>query len=534
MTVAPVIAKKLKQGDNARAIAMELDRRAHTYRNDVDLSRSHLNVNFPTRATDRAALPLDQAIDRRMGELHTKRKIRANQVRAVGFVISSNGALDDERAKEFLTLSVAWFAQRYGRENLLAASIHMDEGTPHAQLWVAPVIHDDATGYDRLCAKELFTPDRRERLPNGALGKVTARGTMSRLQDDFWREVSSRYGYEHPLPLSAREKGYRSLETYKSQAEMEQARDREGAALYKALEAERERDEMAAQAAASASKALTAAQAVKSAQEAEKAAKSAQTAAETARDAAKAEQERAAQELAATRADLATARDELAGVREETVAAKADLAEAKEATAKAQNQANEIGKTSAEKREELAKVTAEIGQKRADLEGVQSELGDARETIAMADRLQDGIKEWDQELDTLTEQISTARTEYQRLRSLVGPLQELFDALRDALDFVASEVRDLAPMRIVQRLREVAKNPIIGRAVKAEAEWVEKHANVNGEVKREKLARKYEQAQKKAAKSPELAQAAQRARDAAEMARAEMENKQEVERELTR
>lgn len=215
MPVAPVIAKKLKAGDSAKAIGMELDRRAHTYVNDVDLSKSSENVNIATRPGDASPLPLDEAIDRRLGELHVKRKIRKDAVRAVGFIVSSNAALPDDEAKEFLSAAVDWFGDRYGRENLLAASIHMDEGTPHAHLWVCPVVHDEATGYDRLSAKTLFTPDRRVKQADGTW-KVTGEGTMTKLQTDFWRDVASRWGFERPLTREQREKGYRSLEAYKT------------------------------------------------------------------------------------------------------------------------------------------------------------------------------------------------------------------------------------------------------------------------------------------------------------------------------
>ena len=48
------------------------------------------------RAGDESPVPLEQAIERRMGELNTKRKIRDNQVRAMGFIVSSNDAMDSE------------------------------------------------------------------------------------------------------------------------------------------------------------------------------------------------------------------------------------------------------------------------------------------------------------------------------------------------------------------------------------------------------------------------------------------------------
>lgn len=213
MTVAPLIAMKSTKCDSLEAVGKELDRRAHTYANDVDQSGRH--VGYLCRAGDESPVPLEQAIERRMGELNTKRKIRDNQVRAMGFIVSSNDALDEKDAREFLDRSVQWFGARYGYENLLAAQIHLDEGTPHAHIWIAPVIRGE-DGHDRLCAKELFAPDKRRKNADGKW-EVTAQGTMSRLQEDFWEQVAKPYGYERPMRHELRAKGYRSLDAYKVQ-----------------------------------------------------------------------------------------------------------------------------------------------------------------------------------------------------------------------------------------------------------------------------------------------------------------------------
>lgn len=213
MTVAPLIAMKSTKCESLEAVGKELDRRAHTYANDVDQSGRH--VGYLCRAGDESPVPLEQAIERRMGELNTKRKIRDNQVRAMGFIVSSNDALDEKDAREFLDRSVQWFGARYGYENLLVAQIHLDEGTPHAHIWIAPVIRGE-DGHDRLCAKELFAPDKRRKNADGKW-EVTAQGTMSRLQEDFWEQVAKPYGYERPLRHELRAKGYRSLDAYKVQ-----------------------------------------------------------------------------------------------------------------------------------------------------------------------------------------------------------------------------------------------------------------------------------------------------------------------------
>lgn len=215
MTVAPLIAMKSSQVKSFDAVGRELDRRAHTYANDIDGSGRH--IGYRCRAEDERPVPLERAVERRMGELKTKRKVRENQVRAMGFIVSSNDALDEKTAREFLDRSINWFGARYGYENLLAAQIHLDEGTPHAHIWIAPVIHDRETGFDRLCAKELFAPDKRRKNAEGKW-EVTAQGTMSRLQEDFWEQVAKPYGFERPMRHELRAKGYRSLEAYKVQA----------------------------------------------------------------------------------------------------------------------------------------------------------------------------------------------------------------------------------------------------------------------------------------------------------------------------
>lgn len=213
MTVAPLIAMKSTKCDSLEAVGKELDRRAHTYANDIDGSGRH--IGYRCRAEDERPVPLEKAVERRMGELKTKRKVRENQVRAMGFIVSSNDALDEKTAREFLDRSINWFGARYGYENLLAAQIHLDEGTPHAHIWIAPVIRGE-DGHDRLCAKELFAPDKRRKNADGKW-EVTAQGTMSRLQEDFWEQVAKPYGYERPLRHELRAKGYRSLDAYKVQ-----------------------------------------------------------------------------------------------------------------------------------------------------------------------------------------------------------------------------------------------------------------------------------------------------------------------------
>ena len=57
MTVAPLIAMKSTKCESLEAVGKELDRRAHTYANDVDQSGRH--VGYCCRADDAHPLLLD-------------------------------------------------------------------------------------------------------------------------------------------------------------------------------------------------------------------------------------------------------------------------------------------------------------------------------------------------------------------------------------------------------------------------------------------------------------------------------------------
>lgn len=60
MTVAPLIAMKSSQVKSFDAVGRELDRRAHTYANDIDGSGRH--IGYRCRAEDERPVPLEMAI----------------------------------------------------------------------------------------------------------------------------------------------------------------------------------------------------------------------------------------------------------------------------------------------------------------------------------------------------------------------------------------------------------------------------------------------------------------------------------------
>ena len=114
-------------------------------------------------------------IDERIKELAPKRKIKDDTVLITSFILGSDKEFFDgispETQKQFFSDCTEFFAERYGKENVVSAVVHLDESTPHFHFNLMPV-----TG-GRLCAKELFD-----------------RTALRELQTDFYEVVGKKYG----------------------------------------------------------------------------------------------------------------------------------------------------------------------------------------------------------------------------------------------------------------------------------------------------------------------------------------------------
>ena len=425
MPAAPLIAMKSTKCESLEAVGKELDRRAHVYHNDIDPNRTYLNRNYRCRESDTAPLPLEQAIARRMGELNTKRKVRENQVRAMGFIVSTNDQLDDATAHRFLSETLNWFCQRYGYDNLLAAAEHYDEGTPHIQFWMAPVIHDE-TGYDRLSAKELFAPDKRKKNAKGAW-EVVAQGTMSQLQEDFWRDVASKYGFEQPLNREKRSKGYRSLEAFKTHT----GTTRELKTVIGGLEAER--NAKAAEVQEMEGKAWVAGQLA--------AAKQLQA-------------DQAAARLVETHGELGTVTQELTEKRQlsglldsENAEKKAENEELEAKNAQILKQIPALESDIKDKKAQLSELDSEIEAKNERLERVRR-VGDAFESGeigAREEQARAAISELKPQVRAAEERISKADGAIERLRKTVGKLRARVEQLGARIEDARAVIAKIKP-----------------------------------------------------------------------------------------
>jgi hypothetical protein len=150
---------------------------------DIDSTRTPLNYYLLNNQT----VNYNRAVSDRITRLATATQtVRKDAVVLCNFIVTSDSSffvnLTPERQRAFFVDSVRFFSERYGSENLVSATVHMDETTPHMHLGLVPI-----TSEKRLSAKTLF--DKKE---------------LQSLQTDFARQVGGVYGLERGVQGSER------------------------------------------------------------------------------------------------------------------------------------------------------------------------------------------------------------------------------------------------------------------------------------------------------------------------------------------
>lgn len=163
---------------------------------DIDKSRTKENYALVECPDFR------KAIAERFETLQTNRAVRKDAVVMAQILVTSGPEFFQDMPKDeqqkFFQNSLDFLADRYGKENILSAVVHMDERTPHMHVDLTP-IRDG-----RLTAKTIFT-----------------RGELGQLQTDFVREVGQAWGLRRG---ESREEKRRHLSTeeYKIHARREE------------------------------------------------------------------------------------------------------------------------------------------------------------------------------------------------------------------------------------------------------------------------------------------------------------------------
>ena len=168
---------------------------------NADPTRTHLNrslVSYPDGIKDRSA-----AIQKRLEEAGLTRKIGSNQVRAIRINVSGTHE-DMERIEkegrldEWCADNMKYFADLFGKENIVAAHLHRDEETPHIHITLVPIVKGE-----RKRRKREEQAKKRYRKKPADTVRLCADDIMTRLKlksyQDSYAVAMAKYGLQRGI-----------------------------------------------------------------------------------------------------------------------------------------------------------------------------------------------------------------------------------------------------------------------------------------------------------------------------------------------
>jgi len=148
------------------------DRREHPPKSNPDVNPERQSENY---ALMECGQNWKDFISERLQTLESKKAVRKDAVVMCQIIVtSSNDFFRDmplEQQKEFFKESLEHLKNKFGSDNIISATVHMDEKTPHMHVNFTPIREK------KLTAKTIF--DRK--------------GLIA-LQDDFHNEVGNKWG----------------------------------------------------------------------------------------------------------------------------------------------------------------------------------------------------------------------------------------------------------------------------------------------------------------------------------------------------
>lgn len=122
------------------------------YKNgQIDTSRTHLNYNI---APEREQTQLE-FISGRTENLKCLKRKDVNVM--ASWLITAPKTLPEEYQREFFERSYQFLEEKYGKQNVISAYVHMDETTPHMHFCFVPVVFDRKKQKEKVSCKECVT-----------------------------------------------------------------------------------------------------------------------------------------------------------------------------------------------------------------------------------------------------------------------------------------------------------------------------------------------------------------------------------------
>ncbi|HCR2808357.1 plasmid recombination protein [Staphylococcus aureus] len=201
MSYSIIRVSKVKGKTNTTGIQKHVQRENKNYENaDVDLTKSYMNYDL----VNSNSIDFNQKIDEKIKRNYNgKRKIRKDAIKHVDGIITSDNQFfsgkSDKDIKQFFEDSKAFLCEEYGEDNLLYATVHLDEATPHMHFGVVPLTEDG-----RLSAKDV-------------LGNKKA---LTEFQDRFNHYINHKgYDLKRGTSKHKTERQHREVEQYKTDTE---------------------------------------------------------------------------------------------------------------------------------------------------------------------------------------------------------------------------------------------------------------------------------------------------------------------------
>jgi len=120
---------------------------------DIDINKSKLNYNL---APDRNGQ--GEFVKKRCSEVKMQNRADVNVM--CSWVVTAPKEIKKEETETFFKEAYKFLSERYGKENVVSAYVHMDEVTPHIHFAFVPVVKDKKKNILKVSAKELI--DKRE------------------------------------------------------------------------------------------------------------------------------------------------------------------------------------------------------------------------------------------------------------------------------------------------------------------------------------------------------------------------------------
>jgi hypothetical protein len=153
MSYSIVRVAKVKGKTNTTGVQKHVQRENERYENrDIEHDKTYLNYDLVNENNVDFNEKIDEIIEQ---NYNGKRKIRTDAIKHIDGVITSdseffeNKSLDDIRA--FFSDAKDFLDKEYGESNLVYATVHMDEKTPHMHFGAVPLTEDG-----RLSAREVI------------------------------------------------------------------------------------------------------------------------------------------------------------------------------------------------------------------------------------------------------------------------------------------------------------------------------------------------------------------------------------------